>query len=122
MSHITAVKTSITDVNMLNAAAKSLGLHLSESNIVRGYKGQKTTADVVWRVNDRYDVGAIKQPDGTYTLVADWWGTGYDLEKKLLDEYQIQKIVRRAKIMGDQIKSKTTLPDGTVEMRILVSR
>lgn len=122
MSHITTVQTSINDVNMLDAAAKSLGLKLSESSIVRGYRGQRTTADVVWRVNDGYDVGAVKQSDGTYALVADWWGTGYDLKEKLLNEYQIQKIARRAKIMGDRIKSKTTLPNGTVEIRLLVSR
>jgi hypothetical protein len=121
VSHITTVKTNIDDINALDAAAKALGLKLSESNMVRGYSNQKIAADVVWNANDKYDVGAVKQPDGTYALVADWWGVGYEMEEKLLNEYAVQKTLKRAKIMGHKLKSKTTLSDGTVEIRLVVN-
>lgn len=121
MSHITTVKTRIDDINALDAAAKSLGFRLSESNIVRGYNNQRLAADVVWNVKDKYDIGAIKQPDGTYALVADWWGVGYEMEEKLLTEYAVQKTLKRARILGHKLKSKTVLSDGTVEIRIVVN-
>lgn len=121
MSHITLIKpeTEIRNIDLLNAAAKSLGLQLTESNIVRGYGGTKRTADVVWRVNEKYDIGALKMEDGTYRLLADWWGVGEALKDKLVKEYQAQKVLKEAKILGHKLKSKTVLPD-MIEIRLLV--
>lgn len=120
MSHFTRVETQIRDLSLLNASAKALGLKKAERKTVNGYQGI-TNADVVWQVCPSYDVGAIKNPNGTYDLVADWWGTGMTipkLEQKIPQEYALQVILRRAKLMGHQVSNKDLNQDGSVKIRI----
>jgi len=85
---------------------------------VRGYLGQEAEADIVWQVDNKYDIGAVRQPDGTYTLVADWWGvdkTVKDLQRKILQQYNVQNVLRRAKLMGHQVKQESQ-PDGSIHL------
>ena len=120
MSHFTSVKTQIKNVSLLDKTMEALGLQKVERKTVNGYRGQRTSADHVWQVSSKYDVGAVKNVDGTYDLVADWWGTGYDLERKILQGYSMQEIIRTAKIMGRPCSgiAKEELPNGNVLVRI----
>ncbi len=123
MSHFVTVKTKIKDLNMLDAAAKALGLKRVERNQVRGWRGKETFANAVWQVNHRYDVGAVKSADGTYDLVADWWGTVQtvpDLQTKLSVEYGVQVVLRRARLMGHQVERQPQ-KDGSVRLVIKTS-
>lgn len=118
MSHFTSVKTQLRDLSLLNAAAKALGLKRTERTTVKGYVGEKTDADYVWQVSKKYDVGAIKSEDGTYTLTADWWGTDRTipgLAQKIRQEYGVQAVLRRAKPMGHQVVRKGQ-KDGSIRL------
>lgn len=119
MSHFTSVKTQIRNISLLDETMKALGLQKVERKTVNGYRGQRTSADHVWRVDSKYDVGAIKNADGTYDLVADWWGTGYDLQRQILQGYSLQNIVQTARLRGDRF-TKEEQPDGRITVRIPV--
>lgn len=124
MSHFTEVKTQIKDLALLDKAAQAHGLEKVKRKIINGFAGGKTEADVVWRVSNRYDVGAVKQQDGTYNLVADWWGTNHtnpNLSQKLMQEYSIQVVLRRAKLMGHSV-TKESQKDGSVKLVLQTRR
>jgi hypothetical protein len=72
MSQIIEVKPEerITDIAALRSAAKDLGLELTEKGQVRYYFGTKE-ADYVLKLPGRYDLGFVKQPDGSYQFLAD---------------------------------------------------
>jgi len=120
MSHFTTVSTQIKDLSLLNASAKALGLKKVERTVVNGYIGQKTEAEHVWQVSENYDFGVIKNANGTYDLIADWWGCGLttpNLDKKIIQEYSVQSILRRAKLMGHSAVRETQ-PDGSVKVKV----
>jgi hypothetical protein len=118
MSHFTQVKTQVKDLSLLDKAAETLGLKKVNRTVVNGYVGQKTNAEHVWQVSEKYDVGAVKSADGTYSLIADWWGTSQThqgLDKKLIQEYGIQTVLRRAKLMGHSV-TRESQKDGSVRL------
>jgi hypothetical protein len=120
MSHTTSVKTQIKDLSLLDAAAKALGLQKVDRTAVNGYLGQKTDAEHVWQVSNSYDLGAIKNANGNYDLVADWWGTDHtvrNLDKKVIQEYSVQIILRRARLLG-QPAVREAQSDGSVKVKI----
>jgi hypothetical protein len=114
------VKTRIKDLTLLNAAAKALGLKPVDRKSVRGWKGQQTVADVVWKATSKYDIGAVRKADGTYELIADWWGVRLELPgmpDKLIQEYSVQSVVRQAKLLGHQVMvNREAQPDGSIRL------
>ncbi len=120
MSHFTQVKTQLKDLSLLSSAAKALGLQKVDRTVVNGYIGQKTDAEHVWQVSNNYDLGVIKDANGMYTLVADWWGTDHtirNLDKKVIQEYSVQAILRRARLLG-RSAVRETQSDGSVKVKI----
>lgn len=119
MSHFTVVKCNIKELPLLTKAAIALGLQPVERKNVNGYRGQQTTADMVYQVTHKYDVGAVKDPqNGNYNLIADWWGTDQtipNLSQKLQQEYAVQTVLRRAKLMGHEVERKIE-NDGSVRL------
>jgi hypothetical protein len=104
MSHVAAIKTEITDLEALKRACDELGLTYME--------GQKTYAWFGSWVNDYhgedaaykqgidpseygkcehaikvpgsgYEIGVKKLPNGNYTLIYDFYGTGRQIMQKL---------------------------------------
>lgn len=118
MSHFTTVQTQIKDINILDSVMKLFNCNLSESKTVNGYHQQKTSVDVAWEISGKnYDIGAVKQPDGTYTLVADWMMTGMD-SNKILQQYSVKNVLRRAKLLGHQVKQENQ-SDGSVRLVVV---
>lgn len=77
MSHFTSVKTKITDKECLVAALEALypkQVHADGKTKTRGYRGSQRNDEIVCKASKTYDVGISRQPDGTYSFVADWWG------------------------------------------------
>ena len=72
MSQIIEVQPEerITDIEALKTAAKDLGLELQEKGQVRYYYGTKE-ADYVLKLPGKYDLGFVKQADGSYQFKAD---------------------------------------------------
>ncbi len=87
--------------------------------------------DIAAKTNKAYGLGFVKNPDGTYDLVADWWGISGKNEKKIAEELKqqaetIQKEYARKMVLkqtaanGFDLVSETEEIDGTV--RIVVRR
>ncbi|HEX6837481.1 MAG TPA: DUF1257 domain-containing protein, partial [Polyangia bacterium] len=70
MSHFTKVATKINDLVALKKALDQLGWKYkssAEGVEVRGWRGQTTKAEIAIDMG-KYDVGVVKQADGTYAL------------------------------------------------------
>lgn len=121
MSHFVRIKTNIRNLTAFNLAAKSLGLEKVDRTIVNGYMGNKTNADAVWQVTKDYDVGLVKNGDGTYDMVADWWGTDFKvpgLANKLKQTYAVQSALRTAKLLNRPTVQRE-LTDGRKRLEII---
>ena len=78
MSHFTKCDLKMTNVEALKKALGDMELNVVEAEagqsvVVRGYRGQTLAADLKIDMGT-YDIGVVKNDDGTLDLVADWWG------------------------------------------------
>jgi hypothetical protein len=74
MSHFTRIATKMVEVEPLVKALSDLGFQVRKNDVVRGWLGSRTEAEIVVDSGSRgYDLGFEKQ-GGAYALVADWYG------------------------------------------------
>jgi hypothetical protein len=125
VSHFTRVKTQITDREMLVKALADLKYKVAENATVRGYQGNKLTADVVVQPGGAYDIGFEKSADGSYQVVADWWGVEQDTRvttkafmEPLTQRYAYHKVVAEVAKQGFQIVQETTGVDQTLKVTV----
>ena len=115
MSHFTKVATKINDLVALRKALDQLGWkykHDAAGVEVRGWRGQTTKAEIAIDMG-KYDVGVVKQDDGTYALEADWWGVETtrglkeeEVVKELNAKYAYQRVVAAVEEQGYTIDSE----------------
>ena len=74
MSHFSRVRTKLVNLDTLRNALDELGYKvLANRQKVRGWSSSTTDADlVVESGRDNYDIGAVRNNEGTLDLVADW--------------------------------------------------
>ena len=129
MSHFTTVKTKINNLTALKQALENLkyGCAFAEEGqhvVVRGYKGD--TIHAVAKIDmGKYDIGVVQAEDGTYELVADWWGvetTAGKLESEVVEEinreYAYVRVVQACEEQGYQIAKEDIQVgvDGSVQL------
>ncbi len=127
MSHFTKVATKINDLIALKKALDQLGwkYKASEQGVeVRGWRGQTTQAEIAIDMG-KYDVGVVKQADGTYALEADWWGVETtrglkeeEVVKELNAKYAYQRVVAAVEEQGYTIDQNAVQADGTVKLTV----
>jgi hypothetical protein len=127
MSHFTKVATKINDLVALKKALDQLGwkYKYSEQGVeVRGYRGQKSKAEIAIDMG-KYDVGVVKQEDGTYALEADWWGvettkglTEAEVVKEVNAKYAYQRVLAAVEEQGYTIEANQVSADGTVKLSV----
>jgi hypothetical protein len=127
VSHFTKVATKINDLVALKKALDQLGWkykHAVEGVEVRGWRGQTTKAEVAIDMG-KYDVGVVKQADGTYALEADWWGVETtrglkeeEVVKELNAKYAYQRVVAAVEEQGYTIDENAVHKDGTVKLTV----
>ena len=127
MSHFTKVATKINDLVSLRKALDQLGwkYKYSEQGVeVRGWRGQTTKAEIAIDMG-KYDVGVVKQADGTYALEADWWGVETtkglkeeEVVKELNAKYAYQRVVAAVEEQGYTIDQNSVKADGTVKLTV----
>jgi len=127
MSHFTKVATKINDLVALKKALDQLGwkyTHAEEGVVVRGYRGQTMKAEIAIDMG-KYDVGVVKQEDGTYSLEADWWGVETtsglkeeEVAKEVNAKYAYQRVVAAVEEQGYTIDSNAVQADGTVKLSV----
>jgi hypothetical protein len=122
MSHFTKCELKITNLVALKKALADMGLNFTEATAeqqaeVRGYKGAKLNAELSVDMG-KYDIGVVKQEDGTYQMVADWWGievTGHgtqqEFEEVVNQKYAYQRVVLACEEQGytmEEVKNEET--------------
>ena len=75
MSHFVRIQTRIREKEMLTRALRDLHHQYQEGEnlMVRGYQGNRETAEVVVNTGSQYDIGFQRRED-VYEVVADWCG------------------------------------------------
>ena len=127
MSHFTKVATKINDLVALKKALDQLGwkYKANEQGVeVRGWRGQTTKAEIAIDMG-KYDIGVVKQEDGTYALEADWWGvetsrglTEAEVVKEVNQKYAYQRVVAAVEEQGYTIDTNQVSADGSVKLNV----
>ena len=75
MSHFVKIRTQIREREHLVQGLRDLHYQFQEGQniVVRGFAGNRETADVVVNTGSKYDIG-FRQQAGEFEMVADWWG------------------------------------------------
>lgn len=146
MSHVATVGTKIKDLGCLKKACSRLGLEFREGQKnfkwfgkwVNDYHGSNAAykhgldpkdygkCDHAIGIQDNhssYEVGVVKQEDGTYGLVYDFYAGGGGLMAavgedccKVLREYAREMTLKEASLSGFHVEEENTLGDGSIEI------
>jgi hypothetical protein len=75
MSHFVRIRTELREREHLVQALRDLHHRFQEGSnvVVRGFAGNRETAEVVVNTGSNYDIGFRRQAQ-EFEVVADWWG------------------------------------------------
>ena len=130
MSHFTQVETKINDLVALKAALAELGLAFEEATEnqlvkVRGWKGSTLTAEAKIAASKSYDIGLQLTEEGTYKLVADWWGIEEEIneeaakvQQRIIQCYAKHKVKAEVAKQGFTLDEEQVEADGTVKLSV----
>jgi len=130
MSHFSRIKTSFRHREALVRCLQELGYGVETDATIPGYHGRHTV-DIATKRNGKHGPGFVLNPDGSYDMVADWWGVKGQGEKRLAEElhrqaaaiqqeYAKKMVLEQAAAGGFELVSQTDEEDGSI--RILVRR
>jgi len=83
VSHFSRVRTALRDREVLTASLKELGYEVAEGGTIRSRDGFREV-DLSISTKNGNGIGFVKDGDGCYNLVADWWGIGRK-DRQILD-------------------------------------
>ena len=130
MSHFTNVETQINDLVALKAALADLELEFEEASEnqlvkVRGWKGSTLNAEAKIKGSKSYDIGLQLTENGTYKLVADWWGieeetheTQEAIMQKVTVCYAKHKVKAEVAKQGFTVDEEIVEADGTIKIGV----
>jgi hypothetical protein len=130
VSHFTNVETKINDLAALKTALQELGLELEEGTEnqlvkVRGWKGSTLAAEAKIKASKSYDIGLQLTEQGTYKLVADWWGIEEEtqeesakLQQRILQTYAKHKVKAEVAKQGFTLDEEAVEADGTIKLSV----
>jgi hypothetical protein len=130
MSHFSRIRTTFRHREALIRCMQDLGYTVECDTTIKGYHGRQNV-DIAVKKSGDYGLGFVKNPEGSYDLVADWYGVAGRGEKKIAEELKRQAeaiqqeyaktmVLEQAKADGFELVSQTNEQDGTV--RIVVRR
>lgn len=126
MSHFTTIKTKILDKTCLIEALQNNNFNVQENVSILGYRGRKKTGEVVIKTGKNYDVGFVKSTDGSYEMVADWYGAARavgNTPNKFLNEiqreYATQKIINAIRKRGYRLQSRKNTETGEIKLLVV---
>ncbi len=129
ISHFSRIKTALRDQVLLTESLQELGYEVKEGGTIRGRQGVRQV-DLSVSTRNGNGIGFIRSDDGTYTLVADWYGIGKK-DKMIIENlnqtlarvqgrYAERLIVKKAEEQGFSVIERCEETDGTI--RIVVRR
>lgn len=143
MSHVTTGSCVIKDLEALKLAAQELGgafvagqhsykwygRYVGDAPLPKGLTiddlGKCTHAITLPKVE--YEVGVVRQSDGSFRLMFDYWGPGQGLVKafgenlgKLQQIYAKHAVIRQAKAKG-MIVRQSAGNDGSIKLQLMTA-
>ena len=127
MSHFTKCDLKLTNLAAIKRALEEMELPFeaaseSQQVAVRGYRGQTLSGEICVNMGS-YDVGVVKAEDGTYDLVADWWGvettrgvSEEEFKQRLNQRYAYHNVKMACEEKGYTVEEETNEEDGTINL------
>ena len=127
MSHFTKCDLKMTNVEALKKALADMELNVVEAEagqqvVVRGYRGQTLQADLKIDMGT-YDIGVVRNEDGTLDLVADWWGvettkgvSEEELKTRLKQRYAYHNVLMACEAKGYSVEEEVNQEDGSIQL------
>jgi uncharacterized protein DUF1257 len=127
MSHFTKCDLKMTNVEALKKALADMEMNVVEAEagqqvVVRGYRGQTLSADLKIDMGT-YDIGVVKNDDGTLDLVADWWGvettkgvSEEELKTRLKQRYAYHNVLMACEAKGYSVEEEVNQEDGSIQL------
>ena len=130
MSHFSRIRTTFRHREALIQCLQDLGYTVETDTTIKGHEGQHQV-DIAVKKTRGYGIGFVRNSEGSYDMVADWWGVSGSGQKKIAGELKeqagmIQKEYAKKMVLeqtvrdGFEVVSETEEQDGTV--RIVVRR
>lgn len=130
MSHFSRVKTEFRNRDALLSCLAGMGLSVEEDATIRGYRGLQNV-DLAARSRNGSEIGFIRNSDGSYDMVADWWtkkGQGeeelarelQEMAGKVQQEYARRVVLEQTRSEGFSVMEEIQEQDGSI--RIIVRR
>lgn len=113
MSHFSTLRSKLTDVELLKASLRDLGLVVQTNAKVRGIGRQRAQADIVAVLEGDCDLGWFRNAEGSLDLVTDLWGVAKkhnmaELISSINQKYAVHQTLAAVKRPGLQ-NAKVTL-------------
>ena len=127
MSHFTKCALKMTNLAALKKARADMQLKFTEAEqnqtvTVRGYRGDKLQAAMSIDMG-RYDIGVVANAEGTYDIVADWWGvettkgiSEQEFQNTLAQKYQYHNVKQACEEKGYAVEEEVNEEDGSIRL------
>lgn len=127
MSHFTKCALKMTNLAALKKALADMKLEFAEAEAgqsvnVRGYQGDTLAAAMSINMG-RYDIGVVDNQNGTYDIVADWWGvettkgvSEEEFKNTLSQKYQYWNVKQACEDKGYAVEEEVNEEDGSIRL------
>jgi hypothetical protein len=127
MSHFTKCEMKMVNLEAIKLALKDLDFQFTEAEEnqvvnVRGWRGQELGGKLSINMG-KYDVGVVQNADGTFDLVADWWGvettkglSETEIKNKLGQRYQYHNVKMACEAKGYSVEEEVNEEDGSIQL------
>lgn len=134
MSHFTRLRTAIKDREVLERCLEQMGYDVLEGGRIRGFSGRRRV-DLRVPVRRGYEIGFKQAQDGTYEVIADWWGVEgtdrgdfsrrlerqlEDIQREVRQQYALETVLEKSREQGFDVVEQQQQADGSV--RVVVRR
>jgi hypothetical protein len=127
MSHFTKCALKMTNLAAIKKALADLQVNVTEASeghtvTVRGYRGDTLQAAIKIDMG-RYDIGVVANVDGTYDLLADWWGvettkgvSEEEFTQQVNQRYQYHNVKQACEEKGYAVEEEVNEEDGSIRL------
>ena len=127
MSHFTKCALKMTNLQAIKKALEDMKLNVKYAEqgqqvMVRGYRGDSLQAAMSIDMG-RYDIGVVDNQDGTYDIVADWWGvettkgvSEEEFKNTLSQKYQYHNVKQACEEKGYAVEEEVNEEDGSIRL------
>jgi uncharacterized protein DUF1257 len=127
MSHFTKCELKMTNLEAIKLALEDLQWQFAEAGEnqtvnVRGWRGQELGGKLSINMG-KYDIGVVANADGTYDLVADWWGvettkglSEVEVKNQLSQRYQYHNVKIACESKGYTVEEEVNQEDGSIQL------